>query len=476
MRFILLIFLFATLIFGNEKITNLKTGEEISLYNKSWAVIIGIDEYENEKPLSYCVADANSIQSILINNFDFNPDHVTKLTNQEASLQGIRNAFDKIMKEAGEDDRVLIYFAGHGFTDDLPDGGEIGYLAPVDAERENAYLTCLPMEELKTVSQRSTARQVMFLVDACHGGLVTVNTRSLDSNSKHYIKKISGLKARQIISAGGKGEKVMEKAEWGHSAFTYKLIHGLKDGLADRDEDNIITASELHTFLKRSVSTITGFTQTPRFNYLSNDEGEFVFTLKNKDDDGITPTLRVVEDLASIDKYGTLIINSIPTPARISLDNKYIGSTPLEKTVPEGQYLFKVEKEHFEPEITLISVYDKKETKIDIPLSYSQLYKDRMLRQFKVRKKRQNFIKYGSIIIALGASFNTYQYYNKSQTNLSNYENEQDVAKMNQYYDDYLYSIRMLNISAGISIPFGLISTWNILKPVSPPDFSEYDD
>ena len=135
MRFILPIFLFAALIFGNQKITNPKTGEELSLYNKSWAVIIGIDEYENEKPLNYCVADANSIQSILINNFDFNPDHVTKLTNQEASLQGIRNAFNRIIKEAGKDDRVLIYFAGHGFTDDLPDGGEIGYLAPVDAER-----------------------------------------------------------------------------------------------------------------------------------------------------------------------------------------------------------------------------------------------------------------------------------------------------------------------------------------------------
>ena len=190
MRFILPIFLFASLIFGNQKITNPTTGEELSLYNKSWAVIIGIDEYENEKPLSYCVADANSIQSILINNFDFNPDHVTKLTNQEASLQGIRNAFNRIIKEAGKDDRVLIYFAGHGFTDDLPDGGEIGYLAPVDAERENAYLTCLPMEELKTVSQRSTARQVLFLIDACHGGLAAINKRSLNSSSKNYLKKI----------------------------------------------------------------------------------------------------------------------------------------------------------------------------------------------------------------------------------------------------------------------------------------------
>ena len=72
MRFILSIFLFAALIFGNQKITNPETGEEISLYNKSWAVIIGVNKYEHVKPLDYCVADANSIESLLIENFDFN--------------------------------------------------------------------------------------------------------------------------------------------------------------------------------------------------------------------------------------------------------------------------------------------------------------------------------------------------------------------------------------------------------------------
>ena len=31
---------------------------------------------------------------------------------------------------AKANDRVLIYFAGHGMTDDLPDGGEMGYHPP----------------------------------------------------------------------------------------------------------------------------------------------------------------------------------------------------------------------------------------------------------------------------------------------------------------------------------------------------------
>ena len=71
MRFTLPIFIFATLIFGNQKFVDSKTGKEISLYNKYWAVIIGIDDYENEKPLSYCVADAKSIQSMNLDTIPF---------------------------------------------------------------------------------------------------------------------------------------------------------------------------------------------------------------------------------------------------------------------------------------------------------------------------------------------------------------------------------------------------------------------
>ena len=146
MKFLLPICLFLSTILAYQKVTNPKTGEEVSLYNKSWAVIIGINEYENVKPLDFCVNDANSIEKLLIENFDFEPNNILKLTNQAATLQGIRNTFSQIMKEAGTDDRVLIYFAGHGITDDLPDGGEIGYLVPVDGKKEDAYLTCLPME------------------------------------------------------------------------------------------------------------------------------------------------------------------------------------------------------------------------------------------------------------------------------------------------------------------------------------------
>ena len=81
----------SSLTFGGIGMTNPDTGEEISLYNQSWAVVIGINQYEYVKPLDYCVEDANSIQSLLLEQFDFQPDNILFLIDQEATLQGIRN-------------------------------------------------------------------------------------------------------------------------------------------------------------------------------------------------------------------------------------------------------------------------------------------------------------------------------------------------------------------------------------------------
>ena len=49
------------------------------IYDNSWALIIGIDEYENVQELNYAVKDAESIQDILVNSFSFPEDNITLL-------------------------------------------------------------------------------------------------------------------------------------------------------------------------------------------------------------------------------------------------------------------------------------------------------------------------------------------------------------------------------------------------------------
>ena len=252
------------------------------IYDNSYALIIGIDKYQNVQPLNYAVKDAESIQDILVNTFDFPEDNVTLLKNEEATKQNILKSFSEITKKAEDSDRVLIFFAGHGETMDLPEGGEKGYLIPVEGDSEDLYLTGLPMEELRQIALISRAKHMLYLVDACYGGIAAIGSRGLDSKrTPNYIDKITKDKSRQVITAGGRGEQVIEKPEWGHSAFTLNLKRGLQDSRADYNSDGYITANELGLFLREKVTIDSENQQTPQYGRMTSQEGEFVF-INNK--------------------------------------------------------------------------------------------------------------------------------------------------------------------------------------------------
>ena len=52
------------------------------IYDNSWALIIGIDEYEHVQNLSYAVKDAQSVRSMMIDQFGFPEDNVISLSNE----------------------------------------------------------------------------------------------------------------------------------------------------------------------------------------------------------------------------------------------------------------------------------------------------------------------------------------------------------------------------------------------------------
>ena len=247
------------------------------IYDNSYALIIGIDKYKNNS-LDYAVKDAESVASILKDRFNFNSKNIKILLDEEETLSNIKNSLSEIASSAEGNDRVLVYFAGHGITDDLPDGGEMGYLLPIDGKVDNLFATSIPMDDFKRISSISSSKHMLFLIDACYGGLSAVGARGLDqTTTPNFINKITASKSRQIITAGGRDEKVIEKSEWGHSAFTMNLIRGLDDGNADLNDDGFITADELGLFLKEKVTIDSNNQQTPQSRRFTTHEGEFIF-------------------------------------------------------------------------------------------------------------------------------------------------------------------------------------------------------
>lgn len=246
---------------------------------KSWAVVIGIDEYLDPKipRLKYAAADARAIGKEL----DRRGYQVTILLNEQATQRAINTELrSKLRQRTNKDDRVVVYYAGHGQDDKFEGSRTMGYLLPVDGELENIPGTGISMGVVRELADALPAKHVLFLIDACYGGVAGQQTRSLPETSEAYVKQITRERGRQLITAGGADQEALEASDGGHGLFTAYLLKGLSDGLADLNGDGIIPASELYAYLDHRVfseAQLRGHQQRPEIWTLSAEKGEFVF-------------------------------------------------------------------------------------------------------------------------------------------------------------------------------------------------------
>ncbi|MDR3762486.1 MAG: polysaccharide deacetylase family protein [Acidobacteriota bacterium] len=248
-------------------------------YRESWAVVIGIDKYQLWPQLSYAANDAQGVRDLLVNRYRFKPENVFLLTDGQATRQNILSLLGDKLGNADmvkHDDRVFVFFAGHGATRKLPNGKELGYIIPVDASTANLEGTAISMTSFQDVSDAIPAKHLLFVMDSCYSGLALTRGTAMGASS-NYMAEISRREARQMFTAGGADQQVADNGPNGHSVFSWTLLQAL-DGRADLNGDGIITASELATYVSPAVSALSQ--QTPAFGNLPGSEGgDFIFDL-----------------------------------------------------------------------------------------------------------------------------------------------------------------------------------------------------
>jgi peptidoglycan/xylan/chitin deacetylase (PgdA/CDA1 family)/uncharacterized caspase-like protein len=245
-------------------------------YRESFALIVGINEYRSWPRLRYAVNDARAVESALVERYGFPRENVIRLLDGEATRERIVEILGGTLAEPGRvgpDDRVLVFFAGHGATRKLPSGKELGYIVPVDAELQGYPVRSISMTELRDFSELIPAKHVYFVMDSCYSGLALTR-----GGGGSYLEEVTDRRARQILTAGGADEIVADDGPSGHSIFTWTLLQGLS-GLADLDGNGVLTATELGAFTAPIVSKFSS--QTPAFGNLEGSEGgEFVFPIE----------------------------------------------------------------------------------------------------------------------------------------------------------------------------------------------------
>jgi uncharacterized caspase-like protein/tetratricopeptide (TPR) repeat protein len=311
---------------------------------RSYALVIGIAAYPNlpaKSQLQYSERDAESIYSILISpeGGNFRAENVHRLIGAKATLANVRHELeDWLPSVAKPDDRVLIYFAGHGF---LADDGR-AYLLPSDVRPASVSSSAYPMDQLAAViGGRIQAKLKILLTDACHSGAIRPEeTQGLNRSLLALNKSLFSL------TASRDREQSFESPAWdgGHGIFTYYVVRGLQ-GEADENGDGIVTANELQDYVYRNVHDATNGRQNPTSDQGSFDPATLLAYVPSRARPATPPAPKV----------GTLVFESNMDGVEVFLDGKSVGvvdkSTPLSLPgLQPGAHTIQAVKMGYEPD------------------------------------------------------------------------------------------------------------------------------
>lgn len=249
-------------------------------YDRSWAIVIGIDDYARWPRLGYAANDAQAIADTLTTQFGFPSSQVIVLKNGEATRNNILAAFHDRLAHGGlgRNDRVFVFFAGHGATQRLASGRELGYIIPADSDPQRFASDAIAMSDIQNIAENLPAKHVLFVMDACYSGLGL--TRGTGSTA--FLRENARRIARQMLTAGGADQQVADSGPNGHSVFTWVLLQALS-GNGDLNGDGLITGTELAAYVAPAVSGISQ--QTPAFGSLPGSQGgEFVFQIPQREE------------------------------------------------------------------------------------------------------------------------------------------------------------------------------------------------
>ena len=233
----------------------------------TYAIIIGISKYKNVTSLEYADRDAQAFKDFLVGNAGGKIPGVNIETflNDQATRTNVGDAISEIARKAKTGDRVYFFFAGHGDMEDLTQV-ENGLLLLYNSPNGNYFgmnddvLEILDLKRyLSPLSERGI--EMIFIVDACHSGNLKGGIQGIEQTASALAA--SWGKEYKILSCQP-NQLSLESAEWGggRGLFSFELEEGMK-GLADINNDGIVSLYELQNYIQTNVAKYSEGKQIP---------------------------------------------------------------------------------------------------------------------------------------------------------------------------------------------------------------------
>ncbi len=244
-------------------------GRPEGLYYKSWAIVIGIEQYVLAPSIPGAINDAKKVAEAF-RKLGF--DEVVELYDKDASSRRLQQLLnDMLPRKVGRMDRLVLVYVGHAGVMQDSDGQDRGYLVPFDAPVTSTAKS-ITVEQLKEFARRSASKHTLLILDAPVVGWETTEPPRLSWEGRMAPESDTDRRAVQVVTAAGRGETV-GRSDQG-SRFVEALLGGLF-GEADLDGNGWLMASELGSYLVRQVEMVSGGMQHPS-NLRIDGDGDMV--------------------------------------------------------------------------------------------------------------------------------------------------------------------------------------------------------
>ncbi|MEQ5399103.1 caspase family protein [Providencia rettgeri] len=233
---------------------------------RTFAIIISIENYavrdKNTIPkVKYASNDALAFKDILTNKMNVSEDDIYFINDNKALKSDLEYELRGILYQLKENDRLIFYYAGHGFHN-----GITNILTTYDSHPYNLSHTSVSLRDiLLDPLQKSHCKNALIFIDSCAEHLQTENQRNgiFSINDEQFRLITTEFPSYSVFLSCQTGEKSYSCDSLEHGVWTYYLIDALS-----RNEHAVITDNSLRDYLSINVSQYVknklGYDQNPK--------------------------------------------------------------------------------------------------------------------------------------------------------------------------------------------------------------------
>lgn len=211
-------------------------------YDRSRALLIGIGETYARNGFPALPNAERDVEAIAARLREIRSENerwdVDVLRGSSASRDEILARLAALSRAAKENDKLFVYYAGHGSRHEVSD--KSGWIIPADGqtlEKDPGRRTWVRFDEFAHLFDESLAKHVLVAMDCCYGGRLAV---ARGAGAAAYGRRLVSEPAKVVITSGRPNEQVSDGVRGENSPFARAFLDALS-----RTDVEAITSTEI---------------------------------------------------------------------------------------------------------------------------------------------------------------------------------------------------------------------------------------